>query len=144
MIEAPPPRRSRSLPLTLLIAWTTGAAVFLALRALIEATDPISPSTAAGSSIYLIVSVLVPTATALASAWTMPRARAAGLGLTLACALPVPVLVTAWAAWTLPAYVPRRGYFVAMFLVIGVVGGLLGALPTWLIRRRRKNSGLAD
>ena len=84
--------------------------------------------------------MLVPTATALAGAWTMPRARAAGLGLTLACALPAPVLVTAWAAWTLPAYVPRRGYFV----VIGVVGGLLGALPTWLIRRRRKNSGPAD
>lgn len=103
---------------------------------------PISPSTAAGSSIYLIVSVLVPTATALASAWTMPRARAAGLGLTLACALPVPVLVTAWAAWTLPAYVPRRGYFVTTFLIIGVVGGLFGALPTWLIRRRR-SSGLA-
>lgn len=88
--------------------------------------------------------MLVPTVTALAGAWTMPSARAAGLGLTLACALPAPVLVTAWAAWTLPAYVPRRGYFVAMFLVIGVVGGLLGALPTWLIRRRRKNSGLAD
>lgn len=96
MIEAPPPRRSRPLPLTLLIAWT------------------------------------------------MPRARAAGLGLTLACALPAPVLVTAWAAWTLPAYVPRRGYFVTTFLVIGVVGGLLGALPTWLIRRRRKNSNPAD
>lgn len=141
MIEAPPPRRSRSLPLTLLIAWTTGAAVFLALRALIKATGPISPSTAAGSSIYLIVTVLVPTATALAGAWTMPRARAAGLGLTLACALPAPVLVT---AWTLPAYVPRRGYFVTTFLVIGVVGGLLGALPTWLIRRRRKNSNPAD
>ena len=61
----------------------------------------------------------------------MPRARAAGLGLTLACALPVPVLVTAWAAWSLPAYVPRRGYFVTTFLIIGVVGGLFGALPTW-------------
>ncbi|WP_314742159.1 hypothetical protein [uncultured Actinomyces sp.] len=108
-------RHALPLPVTLLIAWAVGIAVFLALRALTTLIpQPTNPTlTLAQVSASLTVVVLVPTGTSLASALTLPRTRAGSLPLTLASALPAPILAYTY------------------------IGALIGALPPWLIRRHR-------
>lgn len=132
-------RHALPLPVTLLIAWAVGIAVFLALRALTTLIpQPTNPTlTLAQVSASLTVVVLVPTGTSLASALTLPRTRADSLPLTLASALPVPILAYAYGAFTLVDVFPRPGVLIAAFLAVGIVGALIGALPPWLIRRHR-------
>ena len=132
-------RHALPLPVTLLIAWAVGIAVFLALRALTTLIpQPTNPTlTLAQVSASLTVVVLVPTGTSLASALTLPRTRAGSLPLTLASALPVPILAYAYGALTLVDVFPRPGVLIAAFLAVGTTGALIGALPPWLIRRHR-------
>ena len=132
-------RHALPLPVTLLIAWAVGIAVFLALRALTTLIpQPTNPTlTLAQVSASLTVVVLVPTGTSLASALTLPRTRAGSLPLTLASALPVPILAYAYGALTLVDDFPRPGELIAAFLAVGTIGALIGALPPWLIRRHR-------
>lgn len=124
-------RHALPLPVTLLIAWAVGIAVFLALRALTtlipQPTD--STSIVARANPNIILAVLTSAGTSLASALTLP--------LTLASALPVPILAYAYGAFTLVDVFPRPGVLIAAFLAVGTIGALIGALPPWLIRRHR-------
>lgn len=124
-------RHALPLPVTLLIAWAVGIAVFLALRALTtlipQPTD--STSIVARANPNIILAVLTSAGTSLASALTLP--------LTLASALPVPILAYAYGALTLVDVFPRPGVLIAAFLAVGTIGALIGALPPWLIRRHR-------
>ena len=132
-------RHALPLPVTLLIAWAVGIAVFLALRALTtlipQPTD--STSIVARANPNIILAVLTSAGTSLASALTLPRTRAGSLPLTLASALPVPILAYAYGAFTLVDVFPRPGVLIAAFLAVGTIGALIGALPPWLIRRHR-------
>ena len=114
-------RHALPLPVTLLIAWAVGIAVFLALRALTtlipQPTD--STSIVARANPNIILAVLTSAGTSLASA------------------LPVPILAYAYGALTLVDVFPRPGVLIAAFLAVGTIGALIGALPPWLIRRHR-------
>lgn len=114
-------RHALPLPVTLLIAWVVGIAVFLALRALTtlipQPTD--STSIVARANPNIILAVLTSAGTSLASA------------------LPVPILAYAYGALTLVDVFPRPGVLIAAFLAVGTIGALIGTLPPWLIRRHR-------
>lgn len=132
-------RHALPLPVTLLIAWAVGIAVFLALRALTtlipQPTD--STSIVARANPNIILAVLTSAGTSLASALTLPRTRAGSLPLTLASALPAPILAYTYIGLTLPSFLSHRTTTMIGFPIIGIVGALIGALPPWLIRRHR-------
>ena len=132
-------RHALPLPVTLLIAWVVGIAVFLALRALTtlipQPTD--STSIVARANPNIILAVLTSAGTSLASALTLPRTRAGSLPLTLASALPVPILAYTYIGLTLPSFLSHRTTTMIGFPIIGIVGALIGTLPPWLIRRHR-------
>lgn len=132
-------RHALPLPVTLLIAWAVGIAVFLALRALTtlipQPTD--STSIVARANPNIILAVLTSAGTSLASALTLPRTRADSLPLTLASALPAPILAYTYIGLTLPSFLSHRTTTMIGFPIIGIVGALIGALPPWLIRRHR-------
>lgn len=132
-------RHALPLPVTLLIAWAVGIAVFLALRALTtlipQPTD--STSIVARANPNIILAVLTSAGTSLASALTLPRTRAGSLPLTLASALPAPILAYTYIGLTLPSFLSHRTTTMIGFPIIGIVGALIGTLPPWLIRRHR-------
>lgn len=124
-------RHALPLPVTLLIAWAVGIAVFLALRALTtlipQPTD--STSIVARANPNIILAVLTSAGTSLASALTLPRTRAGSLPLTLASALPAPILAYTYIGLTLPSFLSHRTTTMIGFPIIGIVGALIGALP---------------